>query len=176
MTFRSIAHKEFAVNGRTMIIDASEILPGYIEVMAMYQDGEELATKAVRTETEAKRLYRSMVAQYAPLTGKYAKLAEDLRAALAVGRAAENADREDGGTCNFDSPSLYLPRWNYSLIERAAREAGCSCYEWKLFGSKNIVFTPDSGAQANARSRNAEAMCDELKRRGYDAMMYYQCD
>ena len=117
-----------------------------------------------------------MMPEQKHLIGKYAKLAEDLRVALAAGQAAEAENPEDGGTCNFDSPALFLPHWNYGMIEQASREAGCRCYEWKLFGSKMIVFTPDSGAQANARSRNAEAMCEELKSRGYDAKMYYQMD
>ena len=30
---------------------------------------------------------------------------------------------EDGGTCNFDSPSLLLPRWQEKKIKQAAKEA-----------------------------------------------------
>lgn len=110
------------------------------------------------------------------LTGKYAKLRDDLISALAAGRAAEDANPEDGGTCNFDSAALQLPYWNGAMVEQAAREAGTRCFVWALWGSKSFVFGPDTRAQGNARSRNAEAMAEALKRMGYVATMYYQMD
>lgn len=113
-----------------------------------------------------------------PLAGKYAKLRDDLRAALEIGRAAQAANPEDGGTCNFDAPALYLPRWKAELVEQAAQEAEGRCWKWKRSwaGGSCWIFPPDSGAQANARTRNAEAMFKALQARGYDAIMYYQAD
>lgn len=112
----------------------------------------------------------------AELTGKYAKLRDDLKIALLAGKSAEQANPEDGGTCNFDSPTLILPRWRKALVKQAAEEAGTSCFEWKFGIPGKFVFTPLTGGQGNARTRNAEAVKNMLKTMGYDAYMYYQMD
>ena len=113
----------------------------------------------------------------AELTGKYAKLRNDLKIALLAGKSAERANPEDGGTCNFDSPTLILPRWRKALVKQAAKEAGSNCFEWKSFGvSGEFVFSTLTGGQGNARTRNAEAVKNMLKTMGYDASMYYQMD
>lgn len=113
----------------------------------------------------------------AELTGKYAKLRDDLKIALLAGKSAEQANPEDGGTCNFDSPTLILPRWRKALVKQAAEEAGTSCFEWKSFGiSGEFVFSPLTGGQGNARTRNAKAVMNMLKTMSYDASMYYQMD
>ncbi|MCC8080037.1 MAG: hypothetical protein LIO57_08310 [Oscillospiraceae bacterium] len=110
------------------------------------------------------------------LGGKYAKLRDDLRAALEAGRAAEAAAPEDGGTCNFDACALRLPRWLAAKVEQAAQEAGTRCFDWQLYGGRRYVFTPDTHGQGNARSRNAEAMTAYLRAAGYDAFDYCQMD
>ena len=110
------------------------------------------------------------------LPEKYAKLRDDLRAALEAGRKAQAENPEDGGTCNFDACSVELPRWNRSLVERAAKEAGTMCFALRRYGATMYVFDPDSYAQANARSRNAEAMTRAMKSLGWDAMDYCQMD
>lgn len=111
----------------------------------------------------------------APLTGKYAKLRDDIRAALEATEWAEQT--EDGGTCNLDAPVLSLPRWNESLVKRAAAEAGGFAYKWRM-GRMTMgwIISPRSSGQANRRSRKAEAMREELEKRGYDAFMYYAMD
>lgn len=110
------------------------------------------------------------------LPDKYAKLRDDLITALAAGRAAQEKDPEDGGACNFDACAVKLTRWNHALVERAAKEAGTSCFPWKCFRDPMFVFSPDTGAQGNARSRNAEAMTACMKSLGWDAMDYSQMD
>ena len=107
------------------------------------------------------------------LTGRYAKLRDDLKTALEIGRAAQTG--EDGGTCNLDATAIFLPRWKTDLIKQAAKEAGTDCFEWD-FGRRKFVFLPDSKAQANDRSRNAEAMTRYMKERGYEAFDYCQMD
>ena len=107
------------------------------------------------------------------LTGKYAKLRDDLIAALAAGRSAEEKTPNDGGTCNFDSPTIDLPRWQSEKIKQAAQAAGTHCYKW--FGS-TWVFSPRTRAQGYARTRNAEAAKNKLCELGYQAYMYYAMD
>ena len=108
------------------------------------------------------------------LTGKYAKLAKDLKAALDYGASKRGAD--DGGTCNFDSPTLYLPRWNKEKIKEAAKAAGLRCFEWKPYGRTFWTFSVPCAGQGYTRTNAAEAMSAYLGDIGYDAGMYYQTD
>lgn len=108
------------------------------------------------------------------LTGKYAKLAKDLKAALDYG--ASKMGEDDGGTCNFDSPTLYLPRWNKDKIKEAAKAAGLGCFEWKPYGRTFWTFSVPCAGQGYTRTNAAEAMSAYLGDIGYDAGMYYQAD
>jgi hypothetical protein len=109
------------------------------------------------------------------LPAKYLKLAEDLAAAHSTA-LAETADVDDGGTCNFDSPMLSLPRWNRAHVEEAARIAGVGAFQWRGWAGTYWVFCPRVPAQANRRSACSERMYELLKEKGYDASMYYQMD
>lgn len=74
---RTIKHEELKGNGRKIIIDACELF-GALEVMAMYEGGEELACKTVETEEEAIKVFNIMLLQYAEPLQKalYNKLVE----------------------------------------------------------------------------------------------------
>lgn len=181
---RTIKREEYTYQWRRVILDACELSPGHYEVMLLARStGDDIASATAYSEAEAlaafdriREAHRPDQEQPAPLTGKYAKLRDDLRAALAVGRAAEEAAPSDGGASNFDSPALRLPRWSRAKVEQAAREAGSSCFIWDLYGSKRYVFRPYTRAQGIARSLNAEAATDELRRLGYEAFSYCQMD
>lgn len=110
------------------------------------------------------------------LTGRYAKLAADLKAACEYGKAHMGTD--DGGTCNFDSPTLYLPRWNKEKVKAAVKAAGLNSFEWTPFGRNRaflVVSVPCAG-QGYTRTNAAEAMSKRLGELGYDSGMYYQAD
>ena len=185
---KSIKREEYTLRGRRVTLDTAQLSPGVYETMLFRSsDGLDIEVKTARTEAEALEQYASIRAAYPPdskcpapapdpLTGKYAKLRDDLRAALQAGREAEAANPEDGGTCNFDSASLCLPRWSFAKVEQAAKEAGTNCFKWKAFGHTRLVFRPDTRGQGNARSRNAEAMTAALSKMGYDALDYCQMD
>ena len=108
------------------------------------------------------------------LTGRYAKLASDLKAAYEYGK--NHMGDDDGGTCNFDSPTLHLPRWNADSVKEAAKSAGLRCFEWKPFGQTFWVFSVPCAGQGYTRTNAAEAMRRYLEKLGYDAGMYYQAD
>lgn len=111
------------------------------------------------------------------LTGKYAKLRDDLAEALLKGEIAEMVFGDDVGTCNFDSPTLLLPRWNTKLVEQAAMEAGTRCWKWTgSWGGGRFVISPHTHSQGYPRTRNAEAVSHYLKEAGYQAGMYYMMD
>ena len=179
------------ISRRQIIIDAAEIRPGVFEIMAMRADGTEFDVAMAGSISEAERIYSRMLLKHtrpdplpasdptpapAPLSGKYAKLRDDLMIALQAGRDAEAADPDDGGACNFDSAAIYLPRWNAALIQRAASEAGTGCFDYRSPVGRAWVFSPDTRGQANARSRNAEAMTRALKSMGYSAFDYCRMD
>ena len=176
---RTVKHDEIHCNSRIIIIDTAEMQNGVYETMALFKaTGEDICTVISATEPDALKAHDEILSNYKvqELPAKYAKLRDDIKAALAIGRAAEDADPEDGGTCNFDSPALFLPRWNSRLVMQAVRDAGSGAFDWKAYGGRRYVIRPDSRCQANARSRNAEAMTKALSALGYDCMMYYQMD
>lgn len=173
-------HKEYVHKKQLLIIDIAIVNDEY-EVIAMREDGDELDIATFSNKNDAIKCFNQFIAKYPEdtkkLSGKYAKLRDDLRTALEAGRQAQKQNPEDGGSCNFDSASINLPRWRSALVEQAAAEAGTRCFDWSLFGSRRYVFIPDhGGAQGNARSRNAEAMTAALRSMGYDAMDYSQMD
>lgn len=165
-------------DGREAILSASKIGENKYEVM-LYRDGlemEELHTAQCSTERTALDIFREMKEQYhtPPLTGRYQKLAEDLKAALEYG--LEHAGEDDGGTCNFDSPTLYLPRWKKQMVQTAAKAVGLGCSIWKAFSKSVYVFSVPGVGQGYTRTYAAEAMSKFLGELGYDSGMYYQMD
>lgn len=181
-------HDEIMYLGKPLVIDTSA-LPNYhggpggptvYETMALRSPGGiDLDCVTTHDPAEALRNHAAMLKKFsgqpdAPLTGKYAKLRDDLLKAYAETEHIEQT--EDGGTCNFDAPTLRLPRWNSKKIEQAAREAGGSAWKWELWGTASWVFSTRSSGQANRRSRRAEAISAALKRMGYDAGMYCAMD
>ena len=172
-------------HGARIVIDAAELWPGKYEVMAMRpRTGAEIETRRAGSPEEAGAVYADMVKRHttrttpaapAPLSGKYAKLRDDLRAALEAASAAAAAV-DDGGTCNLDAAALRLPRWNESLVKRAAEEAGAGCWKWTSYGGPRFVFSPRVPGQARKRERAAEAMTAALRSLGYDAFNYCQMD
>ena len=165
---------------KKVVIDAAYIGGGQIEVLKFTQDGEkELECYRTYDPAVAENVFNKMVSEHtqqeAPLTGKYAKLRDDLKAAIAAGYSAAAAV-EDTGTCNLDAASLYLPRWNQKLVDRAAREAGTRCFSWHLFGCKRYVFHTPNVGQARKNEEAAEAMTKFLEAAGYDAFCYQQMD
>lgn len=169
-------HKETTWNGQKIIIDLAKIYDGYYEIMVLDETGEEIESTKTRDLLIAERIYKEYCEQYTAeeLKGKYAKLRDDIRAAIAAGKRAI-IDEDDDGTCNFDAPTLSLKGWNRKKVIQAAREAGTSADPWGLWGRIEYIISCPYG-QANRRTVYAEAIRDSLKAAGYDAGMYYAMD
>lgn len=181
----TIKRLEYTYKGRRVILDTAQLSPNCYETMIFYASSYmDIDSMTAKTEAEALQQFGKILATYpadkkaegpAPLAGKYAKLRDDLKKALEAGRKAEKENPEDGGTCNFDSASLYLPRWIASKVEQAAEESGTHAHIWES-GIKRFIFSPDTRGQANARSRNAKAMTEALRAMGYCALDFCQMD
>lgn len=162
-------------------IDACLIGDKY-EIMC-FKGGIEYAVETSKSVEDAEKAYNDMIDRFTkapnkpiekPLTGKYAKLRDDLIIAVEAGKKADHG--EDGGTCNFDSPSLLLPRWQEKKVKQAAKEAGIGCFKWELFGGARYVFTTPTRAQGNRNCRVSEAMCKALETLGYSVLQYCSMD
>lgn len=162
--------------GKPIIIDIAEV-GGKYEVMALVEGGEEIDSYTTDDMAVAKRVFNDMCKRYSlpPLKGKYAKLRDDISKAITKAKAAITLNPEDGGTCNFDAPTVCLKGWNREKVKQAALEAGTDAYPWGMWGRIEFVFSVNAG-HGNARTRYAEAMRDSLKEAGYDAGMYYAMD
>lgn len=166
--------------GKRILIDAAEVEAGKYEIMVLYtSDGTEIESTYTKDVEEACRIHDDFVKKYTveeKLTGKYKKLYEDVLAAMSEAERVATENPEDGGTCNFDSPAVYLPKFNKKIVEKVFERAGTHSFEWKLFGKKMFVFGTRTGGQGNRRTRAAEAAYEVMKDRGYDATVYYQMD
>ena len=179
----TIKHTEYTHNGRRVILDACELASNHYETILLYPNGHEITSRTARTEADAIADFDELLTAYPadtnpaapkPLTGKYVKLRDDLRKVYEIGKAAA-AQVEDGGTCNFDAPSISLPRWQSAKVKQACKEAGCGCFEWKSFGRRWVISFRIAG-QAYKRETAAEAMTKALAGMGYDALTYCAID
>ncbi len=111
------------------------------------------------------------------MTSATTKLTE----ALTLARKAAEATLspwDDSGTCNFDSAVLF--GLSGEDVETALRAAGLDGYYQR--GSRGsmwsdcwFLYAPRS-AQGFMRTKQAEAMAQELKAQGYKTTVYYQMD
>lgn len=178
----TIKHTEYKHNGRRVILDTCELAPGKYETMLLYPNGHEIACRTARTEADALADFDELLTAYPadtkpaapkPLTGKYAKLRDDLIKAHAVALDAA-AQVEDGGTCNLDAPSLLVPRWQSAKVKQACEEAGGDYFRWGY--SNRYVICLRLPGQAYKRETAAEAMTKALTAMGYDALTYCAID
>lgn len=109
---------------------------------------------------------------------KYEELRKALESAKLQAEAARQED--DGGTCNFDSPTLDY-RAMHMLKAKAIetiKSAGLSCFDWTGYYGKcyGLVICGMTAGQGNCRSAMAEAFHRSLIADGINSGMYYQMD
>lgn len=175
MPIERLANKAIHLkDGRAAVLSTARLPSGEYETMLLGQDGDEIvaATSAEAEEALATFRYFEKVYSSPKLNGRYKKLAEDLKAAWAYGLEHQGAD--DGGTSNFDAPTIHLRGWSRKMVEAAAAAAGGGCSFWCLCDS--YIFPVPGTGQGNSRTAAAEAASEYLKELGYDTGMYYQMD
>ena len=104
---------------------------------------------------------------------KYEKLKEAIRKAI---NAANLAQTEDGGTCNFDSPVLCYKEMGYSRAKAlaAVRETGLDAWPSSGIWKGCIVMDGMTRGQGNCRTAMAEAFAASLNSSGIKSGVYYQ--
>ena len=105
---------------------------------------------------------------------KYEILTESLRAAKAA--AETHANDDDGGTCNFDTACIVLPRWNRELTRTAFAAAGLRTDIWKVPRASAYMVLGCYTGQGDRRTNQAEAIRETMQAAGYDCHIYYQMD
>lgn len=104
-----------------------------------------------------------------------------LTAALEKARAAAVAasvDGMEGGTCNLDTPGLFLDM-KREVVEDAARAAGVSvvyCGYNRTHKARTYLISRIADGMAENRTRMAEAAVRSLKSSGLDAFVHYAID
>lgn len=177
-----LARSVYTRGRTTLTISAAQIDKGRFEVAALLDPGDTLELLPASSEEVALQLFDQLIDRYAAnftvrkITKKMQALIDALHVAKLEAIAVCNMD-DDGGTCNFDSPALELPKWAAADVEVCAKAAGLRCFTWKPFGRRMWVFTvPEPCGQGDNRTRMAEAMSASLKKSGFDAGMYYRMD
>ena len=100
------------------------------------------------------------------------KLIRALRRATVA--SVQHMRDDDGGTCNFDSPTLDYEAAGLTKndAQRVIKSLGFASYDWE--GSLVIVgYFPGQG---NRRTNMAQAFCESMRKDGYASGMYYQMD
>ena len=97
-----------------------------------------------------------------------------LRVALliAVSEANKHKNVNDLGTCNMDTPIIFLPKWRKSDIEQAFKITGLVP---SIDGISVHVLRACEG-QGFRRTTMAEAFRDSMKEQGYQAVVDYRMD
>ena len=100
----------------------------------------------------------------------------ELKNALLIAKieADKLKDIDDGGTCNFDTPTLKLPsEWTNTMLEVAFMRTGLS---YARISKETIHILGAVSGQGNRRTAMAEAFRDTLCELGYVSHVYYQMD
>jgi hypothetical protein len=112
---------------------------------------------------------------------KYEKFSNDLKIALEKTEYIENDESiDDGGTCNLDTPAVFLNRWCEDKVKEAAEKAGSyaiKCDDLTRYFKKTLfTFTFGTRNQGYRRTARAEAICKVLSEMGYETYLYEQMD
>ena len=100
----------------------------------------------------------------------------ELKSALMIAKieAEKLKDIDDGGTCNFDSPTLSLPsEWTKMMLDVAFMNTGMN---YTKIGKETILISGFLEGQGFRRTAMAEAFSEALNKLGYVSRVYYQMD
>lgn len=102
-------------------------------------------------------------------------LIDALREAKLAADHAEGENPDDGGSANFDTTILILPRVHESTM-RSVSEASGVRVERKTGSSGQWWVWLNGGAQGALRTRRVEAAAEALRLQGFDAHVWYALD
>lgn len=182
MQITTIRHDEYRRHGKCIVVDTALIDGDYETMVLLHGDSIDEAHNG--NETDALHAHDAFIRRYVQdmdwlldqtlLSGKYLRLVDDLKAAVAAADAYK--DYDDGGTSNFDALMLSLPRYEEIKIKAAAKRAGLGASAGRFMKQKIYLISPPHGGQGYRRTKQAEAMAEVMRSRGYDANVWYQLD
>ena len=127
-------------DGRSATLSAVQLSDKAYETMLLLNDGsgEEIISYQSTRAKDALYFFNEIKEKYhvPELTGKYKKLADDLKAALTYGLAHMGDD--GGGACNFDAPALFLTGWDKKLVEAVRQRQP----EWVALSGRTCAAKP----------------------------------
>lgn len=101
---------------------------------------------------------------------------EILKKALIDAKKAANFawQEDDGGTCNFDSPTIRYKemKMKRSKVVAIIESLGMSCFQWL----DSLVISGCTSGMGNRRTAMAEAFSKKLNDLGISSGVYYQMD
>lgn len=102
------------------------------------------------------------------------KLERDI--ALAQKEADKYRNMDDGGTCNFDTVTIFLGRKSKNKMNNISQlDWSLIPVDSKYWSGYWFVFFNVNG-QANRRSEMMEAAGKKMRELGWDVKMYYEMD
>ena len=105
-------------------------------------------------------------------------LVEAFKRAAAAAVAADPGEAMDGGTCNFDTPTIRVPGVSEATVRKSAEDAGitATAFRW-LGGRKHFWVNVPMHGQGNRRTTMMEAALKVLREYPeLNAVGYYQMD
>lgn len=103
---------------------------------------------------------------------------ENLKSALLKAKKAAEAayQDDDGGTSNFDSPTIRYREMHMQKrkVEEVIESVGLSCFNWR--GFDQLIISGMTSGQGNRRTEMAKAFSKKLNALGVPSDMYYQMD
>ena len=100
----------------------------------------------------------------------------ELKSALLIAKieAEKLKDIDDGGTSNFDTPTLRLPsEWSNWMLDVAFQHTGL---RYERINKETIHIIGAVEGQGFRRTAMAEAFSEALSKLGYVSKVYYQMD
>lgn len=109
----------------------------------------------------------------------YEKLAQDVAEATEYIKKFKKSEEflklNDYGTCNFDSPMIFLEHANLSTLEQTLGKVNCSTYK-SYTGAYQLGFDGLWCGQAMNRTTVAEKFVEFMKNKGWDCYVNYVTD
>lgn len=161
---------------KTHEISTAKIFDFYETMVFCKKIKDDVKSSRTKDRREALKNHDAMILQYGPDPAALA-IAETLKAANEAAKIHLNDD--DGGTCNFDAPVLFLKGKNKNFIHQIEAAAGIELSKMDSYGrywSGGYFVGTISNGQGARRTKMAEAAARIMAAAGLECTVFYQMD